>query len=130
MKEFFCSAGLWENIIGGVIAAVLIALFSLIKNCRKHKILKDLTIIMGKAIKHRNLGENFDPENELEWIQRAKEIENEAIKKAQQLSSTAGSLVEWLDRVPPWNSKSEVEKYISILSKVIDRIRELLERNS
>ena len=85
---------------------------------------------MGKAIKHRNIGEHRAFTDENEWIREAKSIEADAVAKANEHSSTAGSLVEWLDRVPPWDVNSEVEKYVSILSKVIERIRELLERNS
>lgn len=111
-------------------AAGLIALAAYLWDRCRHKILKELTVIMGKAIKHRNVGEQRAFTDENEWIREAKSIEVESVAKANQLSSTAGSLVEWLDRVPPWDVTSEVDKYVSILSKVIERTRELLERNS
>jgi len=130
MIEFLLSADLWANILGGVVAAGLIALAAYLWNRRRHKVLKELTVIMGKAIKHRNIGERQAFTDQNEWIREAKSIEAEAVAKANDLSSTAGSLVEWLDRVPPWDVASEVDKYVSILSKVIERIRELLERNS
>lgn len=85
---------------------------------------------MERAIKHRNNGESLNGINEALWVQQAKVIENEAINKANDLSSSAGSLVNWLDRVDPWHTDSEVERMVSILSKVIERIRGLLERNS
>jgi len=113
-----------------VVAAGLIALAAYLWDRCRHKILKELTVIMGKAIKHRNVGEQRAFTDENEWIREAKSIEVESVAKANQLSSTAGSLVEWLDRVPPWDVTSEVDKYVSILSKVIERTRELLERNS
>jgi len=128
--NFLLSADLWANIIGGVVAAALIAFIAYLWERRKHKILKDLTDIMGRAIKHRNVGKQRAFTDQGKWIEEAKAIEAEAVKKASRLSSTAGSLVQWLDRVPPWSASSEVEKYVSILSKVIERIRELLERNS
>jgi len=130
MIEFLLSTDLWANIIGGVVAALLIALAAYLWDWRRHRILKELTVIMGRAIKHRNIGEQRALTDENEWIREAKLIEADSIAKANQLSSTAGSLVEWLDRVPPWVVTSEVEEYVSILSKVIKRIRELLERNS
>lgn len=130
MREFLLGADLWANIIGGIVAAALIALIAYLWDLRKHKILRDLTEIMGRTIEHRNIGEQETFSDESEWIRQAKAIEDEAIAKAKQLSSTAGSLVEWLDRVPPWNVTSEVEKYVSILSMVIERIRGLMERNS
>jgi len=85
---------------------------------------------MGRAIRHRNAGEQKTFSDQSEWIRQAKMIEEEAVAKAKQLSSTAGSLVEWLDRVEPWNQTKELEKYVSTLSKIIERIRGLLERNS
>lgn len=130
MCEFLRSSDLWANIVGGVVAALLFALMVFLWNLRKHIILKDLTVIMGRAIVHRNNGEGRTYNDKEKWIQQAKEIENEAIEKAKKLSSTAGALVEWLDRVPPWKGNDEVERYVSILNKVIERIRELMERNS
>ena len=130
MIKFLCSADLWANIIGGVVAAGLLTLAAYLWDRRRHKILEKLTIIMGKAIEHRNIGERRAFPDENEWIEEAKAIEAEAVAKADALSSTAGSLVRWLDRVPPWDVTSEVDRYVSILSKVIERIRELLERNS
>lgn len=85
---------------------------------------------MGKAIQHRNIGERRAFADEIEWLQVAKSLDAEAVANANRLSTTAGSLIEWLDRVPPWDVDNEIEKYISILSKLIERIRELLERNS
>lgn len=130
MIEFLTSAGLWSNIVGGVITAGLIALIAYFWDRRRHRILKELTDIMGRAIEHRNAGEHGSFTDKGEWISEAKQIETEAVTKASELSSTAGSLVQWLDRVPAWNTSNQVERYVSILSKVIERIRELLERNS
>jgi hypothetical protein len=130
MIKFLQSSELWANVLSGVVAAGLIALVAFLWNRRRHKILRELTAIMARAIKHRNVGEQKTFTDQNEWIREAKSIEDEAVAKARQLSSTAGSLVEWLDRVPPWDVTSEVERHVSILSKVIERIRELLERNS
>lgn len=85
---------------------------------------------MGQAIEHRNIGQLQTYADKNLWVQKAKEIESAAVSKAKELSPTAGSLVEWLDKVTPWNVNSDVDKYISILSAVIERIRGLMERNS
>jgi len=130
MIQFLVGADLWANIIGGVVAACLIALAAYLWDRRKHKILKDLTEIMGRAIKHRNTGEQRGFNDEKEWVRQARDLHDEAVAKAKELSSTAGALVEWLDRVPPWNVSSDVERYVSILSTVVERIRGLMERNS
>ncbi len=92
--------------------------------------MSDLIQIMGRAIEHRNIGEHRAFTDEKLWVQQAKEIEEMAVAKAKELSPSAGSLVEWLDRVPPWKVSSEVDKYVSFLSTVIERIRGLMERHS
>jgi hypothetical protein len=130
VKEFICGVDLWANIVGGVVAAGLIALAVYLRDRRKHRILRELTVLMGRAILHRNIGERGEFTDAAEWARQAEEIEKEAVAKANELSSTAGSLVDWLDRVEPYEPTSEVEKYKSILNKVIERIRGLLERNS
>jgi hypothetical protein len=58
------SSGLWENIWGGVIAAMLYALIVGVLNLYKQFILQALIQIMGRAIKHRNNGERWNTENE------------------------------------------------------------------
>jgi len=121
---------IFANVLGGLVAAAAIGLISWCRNRRKHRILKELTEIMVRAIRHRNIGEKLNGDDETLWVQQANVIENEAIAKANELSSSAGSLVNWLDRVDPWKADSEVQRSISILSKVIERIRGLLERNS
>ena len=130
MDAFFLGADLWANIIGGFVAAGLVSLAAYLWNWRKHKILKDLIEIMGRAIKHRNIGESKAFSDKNEWIRQAKIIEEDAVAKAKQLSPTAGSLVEWLDRVQTWKKGDEVGKYVAILSKVSERIQGLMERHS
>ncbi len=130
MIEFLCRPDLWISIFGGVVTAGLLALIAYLWNQRRHRILSGLTEIMGRAIQHRNEGENRTYSDEQQWINTAKSIKEEAVSKATQLSPTAGSLVNWLDRVPPWNANDEVDKYVSFLSKTIERIRELLEKHS
>ena len=130
MNGFFTSSELWSNIIGGIVAAIIFALLAYLWDYRKQRLYKQLTDIMGKAIQHRNVGEHKKFDNANEWVQKAINIEEEAVTKAYKLSPAAGALVKWLDRVPTWNVNSEVDRYVSILSIVIERIRELLERNS
>ena len=130
MIAFLSSSELWANIVGGVVTAGVLAAIAFLWDRRKQKILQELIRVMGRAIEHRNIGENRTFADEKEWVQKAKRIEEEAVTNAKKLSPTAGSLVEWLDRVPPWNATSEVEKYVSILSTVIARVRGLMERNS
>lgn len=119
---------LLENIIGGIVAAIAFAgIVHLYQKDRRQKI-KDLIIIMGQAVEHRNASNNIDHINPQEWITRAKEIETDAIKRANSISPAAGSMVEWLDQIDSYKHNDDVQKYIAILNKVIERIRWLLEK--
>ena len=130
MVKFLLSSELWANIIGGVIAAGLITLIVYLRDRRKHKIIQELIEIMGEAIEHRNKGENKICDLPEDWVEKAKLIEIKAVNKAKQLSPTAGSLIEWLDRIPPRSEEGQVGFYVSILSAVIARIQGLMERHS
>ncbi len=130
MIEFFTGKDLWANIIGGVVVTVLIALFVYCKDRRKHKILRELTDIMGQIIEYRNIGEKRSYSDKKEWIRTAKALEDKAFNKASELSTKAGSFIKWLDRIPPLQGNDEVAFYVSILSTIVVRIRGLLERHS
>jgi hypothetical protein len=71
MSEFLLDSYLWANILGGTVAAGLLALAAVLWDLRKHKILKDLTDIMGRAIEHSNIGESRIFSDENLWIQKA-----------------------------------------------------------
>ncbi|MHB8088417.1 MAG: hypothetical protein ACYDH2_09255 [Anaerolineaceae bacterium] len=130
MVTFLASSELWSNVVGGIVAAGVLAGIAFLWDRRRQRTLQELIKIMGQAIEHRNIGDHKTFYDEKDWILKAKKIEEEAVIKAKKLSPTAGSLVEWLDRVPEWNATSEVDKYVSILSTVIERVRGLMERNS
>ena len=115
MIEFLSKPDLWiagvGDAIGGIVAAVLIALFALLWNCRKNNLQKQLIEIMGQAIKHRNAGDQRAFKDEKVWIQQAKAIEEEAVATAKKISPATGSMVEWLDQVKPYPVGNELEKY-------------------
>lgn len=140
MKAFLLGSDLWANICGGVAAALFLGFMAFCINIRKHVIINRLIKIMGQAIQHRNIGEPYktsphrlskeDEWNESEWVQQAIAIHDEAVNQAYKLSPSAGALVDWLDRVDPWTETSQFERYLSILNKVIERIRGILEQTS
>jgi hypothetical protein len=121
--EFIISSELWANIIGGILAAVIIASFTKYRDFRKPRTMKELIAIMGVAIKIRNNGEGHHFNDENIWVQQAIEIEQKAILKAKELSPTAGALIEWLDRIPPWDTSNRVQKYVSILDNYFKNSR-------
>lgn len=85
---------------------------------------------MVEAIKHRNIGEKRTFTNEQALVAQAIAQEEKAVVTALRLSLTAGSLLEWLVRVPPWQPGDDVDRYVSILSTIIERIRLLMEKNA
>jgi hypothetical protein len=128
MRDFLLGPGLWENIIGGIVAATLIAIWIRWRERNKHKAIQELIVIMNEAIKHRNIGEGNRFDDAEVWVNQAKAIETKAVETARKISPTAGSLIHSLDRVPPWTN--EVELYTSILDVLIERIRGIMERHS
>src|SRR6266498_3766623 len=98
MRDFFFGPGLWENIVGGIvaglIAAALIAGWVRWRERNKHAAIHELIVIMDKAIRHRNIGEQGKFNDAKQWVQQAKDIEIEAVETAKKISPTAGSLIE------------------------------------
>jgi DNA-directed RNA polymerase delta subunit len=130
MRDFILGIDLWANIVGGIVAAAILALVAYLWNLRKHRILRELTEIMTRAIDHRHKGKSRKFADDKEWIEKAKKIEHDAMTKARELSHTAGSLVAWRDRAPTDDEDTEIESHISHLSMIIDRIRGLMERHA
>jgi hypothetical protein len=129
LRNFFISTELWANIFGGIIAALVFALLVQIWNIKIKELQKKFIVIMDKAIKHRNIGENNESIDKKEWIELTKSIENEAKEIALKLSPAAGSMIDSLDRVdPPYPAGDEFKRYLSILNKIIERMRGILDK--
>lgn len=126
--NFWCD--LFTNAVGGIFAAIGFAVIVFLWNMNKRKKLNELASIMGEIIEHRNKGESNKYSNVDEWVNTAKELEIKAIDKANEFSSTAGILLNWLDRVEAHKINDQKGLYISILTTISQRIRELLERNT
>jgi hypothetical protein len=109
------------NCCGWVICINNAAISNKEKNCSKK-----LIDIMGRTIQHRNIGKNKSFDNEILWVEEAKKIEEEAVKNAKQLSAGAGSFIEWLDKIDGHDG-TQVGYYVSVLSKISDRIRDILK---
>lgn len=118
------------NALGGLFAAAGFAVILYFWKYKKRKKLDELSFIMGELIVHRNKVLNNDYQNENSWVEEAKALEKKAINKANELSPYAGALLIWLDKLDRYHSDSEKSKYSAILGKLIERIRNLLERNT
>lgn len=114
-----------EAIIVGLFIFGLTALAVYLWGLPKRRARRNLIDIMGRAIQHRNDGERQRFTDLQEWIKQAEALEVEAKTEARKLGPIEESIIEWLDRVDDWIN--ELERGISILSKVIERIQELLK---
>jgi preprotein translocase subunit YajC len=128
-----------SDLISGLIAGFVISgMFWFIESRKqKHRLnqVNALISIMGRAIKHRNKGEDIqasgqasDDEKEI-WVNKAIIIKKEAIVKAKEINPASGAIIEWLDRIPPYTRGVEVQRWVSLLSETIGRIRTILEKN-
>ena len=126
-------SSLWENIIGGIVAtlvgAALIGLVAWWRNRKKQIAKEQLIVIMDEAIRHRNIGARGNFKDANAWINKAKALEIDAMETARKISPTAGSADWSLDQIPDYEKGNLVAGYTSILSKVIERIKEILERD-
>ena len=69
--------------------------------CRE-QILYELATLRGKGVELRNYGEDRQLVGAVlsNWIKEAKQLENEMVKKATELSKVEAKRLEYLDRVP------------------------------
>lgn len=131
--ELLDSADLWANIVGGIVAAIFLGIIAGVwKQFREWRI-KQLGDLMGRIIEHRNAGRHPVPDP-IAWVQKAKELEQEAAKKASKVSAASGILINWLGEFPTMDVDEKVKNpsqkhYVSLLTAVISRIQDTLQRH-
>jgi len=133
ITEFFASDDLLANIVGGVAAAVFLGIIAWVWRQVRERRVRQLGDLMGRIIVHRNAGCHpvLDPEA---WVQKAKEFEQEAVKKAGKVSTASEILINWLGEFPNVDVDAKVINhyqihYVSLLTAVISRIRDTLRRH-
>lgn len=131
--EFLSSADLWANILGGIVAAIVLGIIAWVWRQYREWRVKQLGDLMGRIIEHRNAGIRSVPDPTV-WVQKAKELEQEAIEKASKVSTASGTLINWLGEFPVLDVDAKVKDpnqkhYVSLLTAVISRIRNTLERH-
>lgn len=130
---FLASSEVWANIIGGIVAAIVLGIISWGWRHYREWRVKQLGEFMGRMIEHRNAG--LHPVSDVTaWVQIAKSLEMEAIKKASKVSVASALLINWLGEVPVIEMDGKVtdtnqRHYVDILTEVISRIRVTLERH-
>ncbi len=95
--------------------------------------MKQLGDLMGEIIEHRNAGCHVVPDPAA-WVQKAKDLEQKAERKADKVSTASGILIHWLGEFPEIRVDANVQDphqkhYVSLLTAVIARIRETLGRH-
>lgn len=129
MSDFLESSELWFNVIGGVIAGVVLALLVWLWNWNKRRHIKDLIKLEGKSIKHRNIAKLQEYDNIDKWARKAKIIHDEIVITAKKISPAAGALIDWLGLIDEYIDGDELSYWISALDKVNERIRTILEHH-
>ena len=128
--EFISSAELWANIIGGIFAAIVLGIIAWGWRQFREWRIKQLGDLMGRIIEHRNTGRHPVPDPTA-WVQKAKELEQEAVKKAGSVSAASGILIHWLGEFPSMDVDKKVKNpdqkhFVSLLTAVISRIQDTL----
>jgi hypothetical protein len=126
--EFLASADLLANIVGGIVAAVVLGFIAWLWRQYREWRVRQLGDLMGRIIEHRNAGRHRVPDPKV-WVQKAKELEEDAVKKAGKVSTASGILIEWLGEFPNFDVDAKVKNpdqkhYVSLLTAVISRIRD------
>lgn len=105
--EFLASADVWANIVGGIVAAVVLGFIVCIWRKYREWRIKQLGDLMGRIIEHRNAGRHqvSDP---IAWVQDAKKLEEEAAKKAGKVSTASRIFINWLGELPNFEVDAEV----------------------
>jgi len=131
--EFLGTADVLANIAGGIVAAIVLGIIAWVWNQIREWRVKQLGDLMGRIVEHRNSGRHPVPDPTA-WVQKAKELEQEAVKKASNVSAASGILIHWLGEFPGLDVDKNVKNpdqkhYVSLLTAVISRIRDTLERH-
>ncbi len=127
MCDFLFSSELWSNIIGGIVAALVLSGVYWFINSRNRRNINMLIEIEGESIELSNQGKYKQYDDIDEWVIQAKFIQIDAIEIATKISPSAGALITWLgtkDAHIPGDTRTY---WISILDKVNERIREILK---
>jgi hypothetical protein len=131
--EFPTSADLWANVVGGIVAALFLGIIAWGWRRYREWRVRQLGDLMGRIIEHRNAGRRPVLDS-VAWVQKAKELEQEAVKKAGKVSTASGIFVSWLGEFPNLEVDAKVsdtrqKHYVSLLTAVISRMRDTLERH-
>jgi len=131
--EFLESADVLANIVGGIVAAIVLGIIAWVWRQYRECRVKQLGNLMGSIIEHRNTGRHPVPDATA-WVQKAKDLEKDAVEKAGKVSAASGILIQWLGEFPNFDVdkgviNSNQRHYVSLLTAVISRIRDILERH-
>ena len=126
-----------QSILSGVVtgvatAAVLAAIGWLWRRYREWRVQR-LVDMMDAIVEHRNAGRHVTPDPGA-WVQRAKELEDEAERRARKISTASGALIHWLGELETMDVDNGVRDpeqmhYVNLLTTVISRIHDTLGRH-
>lgn len=119
-------------VTGVVTATVLGVIAGTWRKWREWRV-KQLGDLMGEIIEHRNAGRHVVPDPDV-WVERAYDLEQEAERKADKVSTASGILIHWLGELTEFGVDANVQDsrqkhYVNLLTTVISRIRDILGRH-
>jgi len=122
-----------EGVVIGIATAAVLGIMAWLWRQGRERRVKQLADLMGTIIEHRNAGRRpvADP---VAWVKRAKDLEQEAEQRASKVSAASAALIHWLGELNDIGVATNVQdrdqqQYILVLTTVISRIRDTLERH-
>jgi hypothetical protein len=121
------------SVIEGIVTATILGIFGLIWRKYHQWRVKQLGELLQTIIEHRNIGAKVVTNAEI-WINKAEELEREAVVRGNRVSSASGRLIQSLGQYPDFPVDKKVKNkrqkhFVSLLTEVINRIQDILKRH-
>ena len=121
------------SVVTGVATAAVLGVIAWLWRQWRERRVRQLGDLMGVIIEHRNAGRYVVPDSAA-WVQKAKELEQEAERRADKVSKASAILIHSLGELPDIGVDMRVHDpeqrhYVSLLTAVISRIRDTLGRH-
>lgn len=115
------------GVVTGVATAAVLGLIAGVWRFWREFRIKQLGDLMGKMIEHRNAGLQAGPDSAM-WVRQAEELEQEAERKAKNVSASSWALIHMLDQSDP-NVQDPKQQHLDKLTAMISMMQDTLARH-